>query len=107
MSKKISEFLQEIDPWGIYISAKMREDFKKETEMEPAWEEYTEHQTKKAILARGLGGTVAPTDGEKVCWGYRVAVCLAEHYVEGFHSTKMGRGFAFYEAVDALQKAGL
>lgn len=103
---KISDWLKDIGPWTIYVSQQMKEEFKKETGQEPVWPEHSDHDTNKAMYERGLGGTPINTT-EKVCWGYEVAISLARKYVPNFRSTKMGRGFAFREALEALQKAGL
>lgn len=103
--KTISEFLANVDPWGIYLSEPMKQEFREETGLEPKWPEHTDRQTAKAIHDRGLGGTMKPTD-EKVCWGYEVAKALARQHAPDYECNKMGRGFAFREAVEALQGAG-
>ena len=106
--KKISEFLADIDPWGIYDNLAMREDFLKSTGKEPHWPAFSHKQTATMMQQRGLGGYMPNKEGRKtLCWGYEVARALASHYVPGFNSTKMGRGFAFNEAAEALAKAGL
>lgn len=105
--KKISNWLAGLDPWSIYLSDKMKESFLKETGQEPVWPEHVHQQTAKAMAARGLGGTLGPPHPGKECWGYEMAIALAEKYVDGFLCTKMGRGFAFQEALEALRKVGM
>jgi hypothetical protein len=103
--KKISEFLSDVDPWGIYESDQMKFDFKEQTGLDGDWPEFTHKETAKAMQQRGLGGSLVP--GTKMlCYGYTTAIHLAQKHVPGFHSTKTGRGFAFSEAVLALHDAG-
>ncbi len=104
--KTISEFLGEIDPWGIFDSAAMKDDFLKSTGIEPKWPEFSEARTKKIMADRGLGGTMPKPSGKMLCYGYTTAIALASRHVPGFQSTKMGRGSSFWEAVEALKKAG-
>ena len=104
--KKISEFLSELDSHSIYESEPMKKDFKEQTGQEPVWGEYTERQTAEAMESRGLGGYMNPADGKKLCYGYDVAKSLAQKHAPGYRCTKMGRGFAFQEALEALRNAG-
>lgn len=62
--------------------------------------------TRQAIKNRGLGGDCAGEPQHRVAWGYEVAIHLAREHVPDFRSTKMGRGFAWREAIDALKAAG-
>lgn len=104
--KKISEWLAGIDPWGIYVSTRMKERFTTETGLESTWPEHTPSETNRIMAERGLGGR--PVHGtDKVCWGYEIAVALATTYTPAYRCTKLGRGSAFYEAVEALQQANL
>lgn len=84
----------------------MKDEFRDETGEEPDWPEHTATETFKILKARGLGGTVVETGKAKQCYGYEVAIHLARKYAPDFHSTKMGRGSAFYEDLDALKEAG-
>lgn len=103
----ITDFLETLDPWTIYESRILKEDFRRETGKEPGkWPEQTARQMKAAIHNRGLGGQFNPADGERFCTGYEVAVSLAEKYVPGYYCTKRGRGSAFQEAADSLKDAG-
>lgn len=105
--KKISEWLDKIDPWGIYFSTKMKEDFHKETGQEPDWPEHSYKETVKIMEDRGLGGSICSPTSEKMCYGYEMAVALAEKYVPEYSYTKIGRGSAFAEAQEALKEEGM
>lgn len=105
---KISEFLADhVDPWGIYFSGDMKIKFSNETGMEPFWGEHTHENTRRTMDNRELGGTMPKRSVKKLCYGYGMAISLAQHYVPNFRSTKTGRGFAFSEALQALVKEGL
>jgi hypothetical protein len=105
-TKKVSEFLGELDPWSIYTHDELAADYKEQTGREPTWPTYTERETRRTMHNRGLGGTIKPAGGKRLAYGYSVAVHLACELVPDFRSTKMGRGSAFREAVEALAKAG-
>lgn len=104
-TKTISEFLSDVDPWGIYLSKELKADFHNKTGLEPNWPEHTAKQTAEAIADRGLGGTFEATQ-EKIAWGYEVAVALTQQHAPSYHRTMQGRGSAFREAVEALKGAG-
>ena len=103
---KISAWLAELDSHCIYDSVAKRADFLAKTGCTPVWGEHTERQTAKAIVSRGLGGTLERDSGKKLSYGYEMAVALASAYAPIHKCTKMGRGSAFHEAIEALVKAG-
>src|SRR5438309_917426 len=98
--KRVSEFLADLDPHGIYDSAAIKKRFEAETGKPACWPEYSERETANAMSNRGLGGTLHPANGKKLCYGYSVAESLARKYAPGYKCTKMGRGSAFREAIE-------
>lgn len=104
---KISEWLNEsIGSHDIADSAALRADFVAKVGHEPInWPSHSKRETKRAIDARGLGGSVREGEGDDV-WGYELAAKLAFNYADGFRPTAIGRGTAFWQCVEALQKAG-
>jgi hypothetical protein len=69
------------------------------------WPTHSPQETKRAIEARGLGGSLT-TDAKKLAYGWQVAETLALQYA-GFRTEKVGRGSAYRECVEALKAKGL
>ena len=104
---KLSEWLETIESHGIYKADKIAERFKRETGHDACWSTQSVNAVKEEMQDRGCGGYVKGEDSERAATGYIMAMAIARKHVPGFKSTKMGRGFAFHEALDALKAIGL
>jgi hypothetical protein len=105
---KLSKFLARLNSHEIYDANALAKDFKAKTGHNSCWPTYTTEETRATMDRRGLGGNLLNTSPkQQLAWGYIIAVSVAKKYVQNFESTKMGRGSAFWEAIEALQKAGL
>lgn len=105
--KKFSEWLkQHAESHGIYDAKQKADCFKAETGFDAPWPVHTVRETTQAILNRGLGGHIKGCDEDTCCWGYQMAAGVARKFA-GFTSDKMGRGFLFWDCVEALEKKGL
>lgn len=106
--RKISAWLSEsIDSHDIVDHEGAAKDFREVTGLEPCWPTHTGRATRAEIQRRPSGGTLNAKPDQLMAWGYEIAIALASKYVEGFRSTKMGRGFAYREALDALRAVNL
>lgn len=104
--QKVSFWLTEsLGSHDIAVADLLAEDFTKCTGLEPCWPTHTNRATINEMERRGLGGTLT-TEGV-TAWGYEVAEALAKKYVQGYHCTKVGRGFIYREALEALRAAGV
>lgn len=105
--EKISDWLARRGSHDIYNFEKISADFTLKTGQE--WPEYvavsTVGATKRAIIARGLGGNIEGSDDVRCVWGYAMAADFA-HALTGFVSNKFGRGRIFQESIDALRARG-
>jgi hypothetical protein len=98
----VSEWLAEIGSHDILNHADMSKDFIEATGEQPCWTAHTVADTRKAIERRGLGGSCAGPDDDKVAYGYEVAESLARKFGRGFSSDKMGRGSIFRDCIEAI-----
>lgn len=106
---KVSEWLRTASASHvIQDAAKLAADYTKATgNSAEGWPTHTVAETRRRLAGDPRGGEVGGKAQQRVTYGYQLAVYLAEELVPGFRSTKSGRGFAFDEAVDALERAGL
>lgn len=104
----ISDWLSEaIGSHDISDAVKLKENYKLATGNEPGkWPVHTRAQTKAAMDARGLGGTLKEDAGNGEVWGYELASHLAYHFANGYRPSAMGRGTAYRQCIDALKAAG-
>ena len=106
---KTSEWLTEsISSHGIYKAAPTMKDFTVNTGLKATmWPIHSVDDTKKAIHARGLGGSVGEgdEDGDQL-WGWEIAEHLARQMLD-FTSAATGRGTIFRHCVEALKEKGL
>lgn len=104
---KISEWLSEhVESHAIQDHDKLAKTFTESTGEVPSWPTHSTKDTREAIEGRGLGGYVVGNDETRMTWGYEVARSLAAKYAPGYVCTKMGRGYIFREALEALQNVG-
>lgn len=104
--QKISDWLGEnLGSHDIVNHAKFGCAFLGATGIAPCWPTHTESQTLQAIENRGLGGSLQ-REGAVCAWGYEIAASLARKYAPNYKRTKVGRGWIFWEALDALREAG-
>lgn len=100
---KVSEWLSGLNSHTIYDAKTLADDFKKNTGQQPCWWTPTAAEVRRMIKQRGIGGICR---GNAPCAnGYDVAAALAERFA-GHHSRMQGRGFLFFDCLEALQKAG-
>lgn len=102
---KVSEWLAECGSHDIYNAAQIAQDFTERTGEAPCWATHTVAATAQAMKARGLGGTLRGKPQDVTAWGYEIAGALARKYAN-FTSEKMGRGFLFFDCLEALRRAG-
>jgi len=102
---KVSEFVGKLDSHGIYDADMLALDFKAETGHEPCWPVTNAADMARAVEARGLGGRVNMNVRNQVS-GHEVAYACATQFAPNYRKTKMGRGSAHWEAVEALKAAG-
>lgn len=109
MFQKISEWLSDCGSHEIYGLKGIAADFEKCTgQIFPSYvRTYSTEETRAAMTARGLGGTLAqnPEKSDRVVWGYVMAQDFAAHLAQ-FQTTKIGRGFIMRECIEAIAKAG-
>lgn len=104
----IYEWAQDrLDSHAIFDSTGLGADFREITGHEPCWPEYTPEETRAAIEARGLGGSLYAQPAERLANGWEIANALADRFAPGeSRPPKMGRGSQFREALAALERAG-
>lgn len=104
---KVSDWLSAtVDSHDILEHDGLAKDFHEKTGFGAVWPAHTVEGTRRAIERRGVGGHVNGEPAQLMAWGYEVAQSLAQHHAPGYTCTKMGRGFIFHEALDAIKRAG-
>lgn len=106
---KVSTWLSSLDSHTVYEYHGLAGDFQVKTGELASWPTTSLKDTRERMRNDPRGGQLYKddqSDETRVVYGYSLAVYLASQYVRGFKSTKMGRGFMFHEAIDALIQAG-
>lgn len=104
---KISEWLlANVDSHDILEHEGAAKDFTKATGLQPCWPVHSRQTTIDTMARRGVGGHISEGLGANA-WGYEVAEALAKKYAPGYRCTKLGRGYVYREALEALRAAGL
>lgn len=106
--KKISEWLAEHGAWTIYDAKEAKTNFHEETGQFPKWPDYDYRTTYGHVKNSKAGGELDSTSdmrGKRFCYGYEMAYYLAKEYAN-HTSDKMGRGFMFWDCIEALKEAG-
>jgi hypothetical protein len=100
---KPTDLLAELDSHGIY-DAQMLDECGFDTSAVPV----ESHANVAAqIVARGLGGELAPDNGQGLISGYKVAYALAMQFLGDSPGTAyMGRGSSYRADYQALKDAG-
>lgn len=104
--KKAHEWLSELGSHEIYDAAKVAEDFKKETGLDPCWHVTDAKAMVNRIKNRGLGGSLK--GDQPVTSGYEIAEALAENLAKSTAFNMFsGRGSRFRSALEALKEANI
>ena len=105
---KISEWIEtQTGSHDIQNHAQLNASFQKHTGItDYVLPSHTIKAARNAIAQRGLGGYVDGDEKTLVTYGFEIAIELARLHAPGYQRTKMGRGFAWREAIDALKAAG-
>jgi len=107
--QKISEWLGEMDGHTALSVELARPAFEKATGK--TWPDYLKGEPVREVLERAKDDIKGlqywkGDASHHVIGGWQIACALAEEYVK-FHSSKLGRGSAFRDCLEALRGAGL
>lgn len=100
---KIIAWLEDRDSHTIYKEPATFEKFTSQTGEPHCWPIHSVNSTRLAIANDPRGGSVEGGGEDQCSYGYEIAYALAEKYA-GFRSEKIGRGFMFYDCLDALDQ---